>query len=109
MLRDLDLAPFFAPRTVAVIGASDTPHRPNTLMWQKLREKVEAGGATVYPVNPNKDEVDGVPAYKSILDVPGTEPLDLTVILVGDALGVVPDVIKRGSKFAVVFAADFAE
>jgi acyl-CoA synthetase (NDP forming) len=108
-LRDLDLAPFFAPKTVAVIGASDTPRRPNTAMWQKLRQKVEAGGATVYPVNPNKESVDGVPAYKSILDVPGDEPLDLTVILVGDALGVMPDVIARGSKFAVVFAADFAE
>ncbi len=108
-LRELDLDPFFAPKTVAVIGASDTPNRPNTMMWLKLRQKVEAGGATVYPVNPNKDEVDGVPAYKSVLDVPGEEPLDLTVILVGDALAVVPDVIKRGSKFAVVFAADFAE
>jgi acyl-CoA synthetase (NDP forming) len=108
-LRDLDLSPFFAPKTVAVIGASDTPHRPNTLMWQKLRQKVEPGGATVYPVNPNKDEVDGVKAYPSILEVPGDDPLDLTVILVGDALAVVPDVIKRGSKFAVVFAADFAE
>ncbi|MFL6238201.1 MAG: acetate--CoA ligase family protein [Actinomycetes bacterium] len=108
-LRELDLTPFFAPKAVAVIGASDTPHRPNTMMWQKLRQKVEAGGATVYPVNPNKPEVDGIPAYKSILDVPGDEPLDLTVILVGDALGVMPDVIARGSRFAVVFAADFAE
>src|SRR4051794_4238458 len=108
-LRDLDLRPFFAPKTVAVIGASDTPHRPNTLMWKKLRTKVEAGGATVYPVNPNKTEIDGVTAYPTILDVPGDDPLDLTVILVGDALGVMPDVIKRGSRFAVVFAADFAE
>src|SRR4051812_4421218 len=108
-LRDLDLSPFFAPKTVAVIGASDTPNRPNTLMWKKLRTKVEAGGATVYPVNPNKTEIDGVSAYKTILDVPGDEPLDLTVVLVGDALSVIPDVISRGSKFAVVFAADFAE
>ena len=108
-LRDLDLTPFFAPKTVAVIGASDTRHKPNTLMWQKLREKVEAGGATVYPVNPNKTEVDGLPAYTNIKDVPGEGPLDLTVVLVGDALAVMPDVIERGSRFAVVFAADFAE
>jgi acyl-CoA synthetase (NDP forming) len=108
-LRHLDLTPFFAPKTVAVIGASDTPHRPNTLMWQKLRQKVEAGGASVYPIHPNKGEVDGVPAYGSVRDVPGDEPLDLTVILVGDALGVLPEVIERGSRFAVVFAADFAE
>src|SRR3954469_16809840 len=90
-LRDVDLTPFFAPRTVAVIGASDTPHRPNTMMWRKLREKVEAGGAAVYPVHPSKTEIDGVTAYTSIRDVPGDEPLDLTVVLVGDALAVMPD------------------
>jgi acyl-CoA synthetase (NDP forming) len=108
-LRHVDFDPFFEPKTVAVIGASDTPHRPNTMMWRKLREKVEAGGATVYPVHPTKTEIDGVPAYTSIAEVPGDEPLDLTVVLVGDALSVMPDVIRRGSRFAVVFAADFAE
>ena len=108
-LRRLDLGPFFQPRTVAVIGASDTPHRPNTLMWRKLREKVEAGGASVYPVHPTKTTIDGVAAYPTVLDVPGEGPLDLTVVLVGDALAVMPDVIARGSRFAVVFAADFAE
>jgi acetate---CoA ligase (ADP-forming) len=108
-LRRLDLAPFFAPRTVAVIGASDTPNRPNSLMWRKLREKVEAGGGVVHPVHPSKDEIDGVAAYRNVRDVPGDEPLDLTVILVGDAIAVMPEVIDRGSRFAVVFAADFAE
>jgi acyl-CoA synthetase (NDP forming) len=108
-LRRVDFAPFFEPKTVAVIGASDTPHRPNTTMWRKLREKVEAGGASVYPVHPTKTEIDGVPVYPSITDVPGDEPLDLTVVLVGDVLTVMPDVVRRGSRFAVVFAADFAE
>jgi acyl-CoA synthetase (NDP forming) len=108
-LRELDLTPFFAPRTVAVIGASDTPHRPNTMMWQKLRKKVESVGATVFPVNPNRDTVDGVQCYAGIADVPGDEPLDLVVILVGDAVAVMPDVITRRARFAVVFAADFAE
>ncbi|HVU75006.1 MAG TPA: acetate--CoA ligase family protein [Mycobacteriales bacterium] len=108
-LRDLDLEPFFRPRTVAVIGASETEHRPNTLMWRKLRTKVEMHGATVYPVNPGKDAIDGVKAYASVGDIPGDEPLDLTVVLVGDALAVMPEVIARGSRYAVVFAADFAE
>jgi len=36
-LRDVDLDTFFRPRTVAVIGASDTPRRPATAMWRKLR------------------------------------------------------------------------
>jgi acyl-CoA synthetase (NDP forming) len=108
-LRELELDAFFSPRTVAVIGASDTEHKPNTLMFRKLRAKVEPGGATVYPVNPGRESVDGMHCYANVLDIPGEDPLDLTVILVGDALAVLPDVIKRGSRFAVVFAADFAE
>lgn len=108
-LRDLDLTPFFSPRVVAVIGASDTEHRPTTMMWRKLRHKVEAGGGVVHPVNPRRASVDGVPCFASVADVPGQGPLDLTVILVGDALAVLPEVIARGSRFAVVFAADFAE
>ncbi len=106
-LRRIDLAPFFTPRTVAVVGASDTPHKPNTVMWQKLRAKVESVGATVYPVNPNRDEVDGLTCYRSVADVPGE--LDLAVVLVGDALPAMREVVAKGAKFAVVFAADFAE
>ena len=107
-LRDVDLEHFFTPRSVAVIGASDTPRRPNTAMWRKIRAKAESTGAQVYPVNPNRESVDDLPCYPSIADVPG-DTLDLTVILVGDALTVLPEVIARGSRFAVVFAADFAE
>lgn len=107
-LRDIDLDRFFRPRTVAVIGASDTPHRPNTAMWRKIRAKAESTGATVHPVNPNREAVDDLPCYPRIADVPG-ERLDLTVILVGDPLTVLPEVISRGSRFVVVFAADFAE
>src|SRR5689334_19642074 len=105
--RDVDLATFFRPRTVAVIGASDTPQRPNTAMYTKIRAWAEAHGATVHPVNPNRDSIDGVACYPSILDVPGD--IDLACILVGDAVEVLPEVIEKKARFAVVFAAGFAE
>ncbi|MHB8342305.1 MAG: acetate--CoA ligase family protein [Mycobacteriales bacterium] len=108
-LRPVDFGPFFRPRTVAVIGASDTPHRPNTVMWRKLRAKVEADGAVVYPVHPTKPVVDGLATVADVRAIPGDGPLDLAVILVGDALAVLPAVVERGCRFAVVFAADFAE
>jgi acetate---CoA ligase (ADP-forming) len=106
-LRELDLASFFRPKTVAVLGASDAENRPHTTMWRKIRTKVEADGATVYPVNPNRESVDGVPCVASVADVP--VELDLAVILTGDPMTVLPDVLAAGAKFAVVFAADFAE
>ena len=106
-LRDLDLDGFFRPSTVAVIGASDTPKRPNTAMFRKIRAWAEANGATIHPINPNRDEVDGLPCHRSILDVPGD--IDLAAILVGDALEAYEQVLEKKAKFAVIFAAGFSE
>jgi acyl-CoA synthetase (NDP forming) len=103
----VDLERFFRPRSVAVIGASDTSRRPNTAMWRKLRTWGEARGASVYPVNPTRDTVDGVPALDSVHEVPGQ--LDLAVILVGDAVNAFKEVLDRKPAFAVIFGAGFAE
>ena len=106
-LRDLDLDTFFHPKSVAVIGASDAGRRPNTAMWRKIRTWGENAGAAVYPVNPNKDEIDGVKCYPSIIDVPGD--IDLAVILVGQAVEMFETVLEKKPKFAVIFAAGFDE
>ena len=106
-LRELDLDRFFHPRTIAVIGASDTPGRPATTMFAKLRAWGEAHGVAVHPVNPNRTEVDGLPCLASVADVPGE--LDLAAILVGDAVAAFREVAERGARYAVVFAAGFAE
>jgi acyl-CoA synthetase (NDP forming) len=105
--RRLDLEHFFRPRTVAVIGASDSTRRPNTAMWRKLRAWGEARGADVIPVNPTKETVDGVPCVDSVFDVPGE--IDLAVILVGDAVGTFAQVLERKARYAVIFSAGFSE
>ena len=76
-------------------------------MYRKIREWGETFGATVYPVNPNKDSLDGVPCYRSILDI--DSDIDLAVILVGDATPALEQAIEKKAKFAVIFAAGFAE
>ncbi len=106
-LREVDLAGFFSPRTVAVIGASDDPKRPNAAMTRKITEWAEESGATVYPVNPNREEIDGRPCLRSVLDVPGD--LDMAVILVGDAVAAFEEALAKKPRFAVIFSAGFAE
>jgi len=105
--RAVDLDTFFSPKTVAVIGASDNPRRPNTAMTAKIRAWAQQTGADVYLVNPNRDEIDGLKCYRTVLDVP--VDIDLAAVLVGDAVPALEQVIEKKAKFAVVFAAGFAE
>lgn len=74
--RGLDA--FFAPRGVAVVGASAQPGGPGHQIVAQLQRTHYRGG--VYPVNPRAAEVRGLPCYASVLQVPG--PVDLAVVVV---------------------------
>jgi acetate---CoA ligase (ADP-forming) len=106
-LRSIDLDTFFRPKRVAVVGASDTNARPNTALTQKITVWAEERGATVYFVNPNRPTVAGRPCAKALTDI--DEQLDLVAILVGEPLPILRDAVAAEAKFAVVFAAGFAE
>lgn len=101
------LRPLFAPRAVAVIGASrdaaSVGHRILTgLMAQKFR-------GSVYPINPWATAIAGVPAFSSIRDVP--PPVDLAVIVTPrDAvLTAVEECAASGVRAIIVITAGFAE
>ena len=102
-----DLRHFLHPRVAAIIGVTDTPGRPGYSLFKKIRAKVEKEGGRVVPVNPKLKVVDGLPAYPSINDIP--EPVDLAVIMVGDALSALQDCVAKQPRFVVIFTAGFAE
>jgi len=102
-----DLAPLLRPRSIALLGASSDPGRGN---GRTLRYLVEGGFAgPVYPVNNRRDEVQGLRAYRSILDVP--EAVDIAIVAVPAAatIDAIRDCARRQVKSAVIFAAGFAE
>jgi acetate---CoA ligase (ADP-forming) len=102
-----DLRVFFHPRTVAIIGASDNPHKPGWHLFQKIRAKVEREGGRVIPVNPTLAAVDGLATVARIGDIP--EALDLAVIMVGDVVAALQECAQKAPKFVVIFTAGFAE
>jgi len=106
-LRKVDLDVFFHPRSVAVIGASDTSRKPNAAMTRRIKDWADAHGAEFHPVHPVHEQVLGVPCVTTVEDVPGD--LDLAIILTGDAVGAFADVVARKARFAVIFAAGFSE
>lgn len=98
---------FFEPRAVAVIGAS---RKRGTIGGELFHNLVSCGfPGPVYPVNGESAIVQSVPAYPSILDVPG--PVDVAIVAVPAAA--VPQVAHqcaaKGVNGMVVISAGFGE
>ena len=63
-----DLDRFFAPASVAVIGATPNLEKiGGRLLGQLLNHGYQG---TVYPVNPSHPEIAGLKSYRAISDVP---------------------------------------
>jgi acetyltransferase len=98
---------FFSPKTVAVIGATETPNSVGrTVLWNLVTSPF---GGTVYPVNPKRPSVLGVKAYKSISDIP--EAVDLVVVVTPPPSipGIIRECGENGVRGAVVISAGFKE
>ena len=70
-------------KTVAVVGAS----RDRRKFGNKALRAFTAEGYSVFPINPTEPEVEGIIAYRSVLDVPGR--IDMATVYVQ------PDVALR--------------
>ncbi|MEW6077123.1 MAG: CoA-binding protein [Thermodesulfobacteriota bacterium] len=97
----------FSPRSVALIGASNSFAK-----WGGIVSiNVLLGGfaGKIYPVNPKEKAVHGLTAYPSVKDIPG--PIDLAVIIVpADGVPeVISDCVAKAIPAAIVITSGFAE
>jgi acyl-CoA synthetase (NDP forming)/RimJ/RimL family protein N-acetyltransferase len=98
---------FFNARSVAVVGAS---RRQDTVGSALVRNLVlgDFSGA-VYPVNPQAESVSGLPAYRSVADIPGEVDLALVAVPADVVTDVVLDCAAKGVHGLVVISSGFAE
>ncbi|MGZ3397139.1 MAG: acetate--CoA ligase family protein, partial [Isosphaeraceae bacterium] len=103
----LPLEAIFAPRTVAVIGASEKQGSVGrAVLWNLISNPF---GGTVYPINSNRPNVLGIKAYKDIKSVP--DPVDLAVVVTPASTvpGVISECVDAGVTGAIVISAGFKE
>ncbi len=101
------LTPLLSPRSIAVLGASSDPTRIGGRPIAYL--KAQGFQGAIYPVNPNRAEVQGLQAYPSVASLPETP--DVAIVAVGAEIApqAIEDLAKRGTKAALMFTAGFAE
>jgi len=98
---------FFAPRSVAVIGAS---RQRGTVAGEVFHNVITSGfPGPVYPVNRAAPVVQSVTAYSTVLSTPG--PVDLAVIAVpaNEVLAAAEQCASKGVRALVVLSAGFGE
>jgi acyl-CoA synthetase (NDP forming) len=95
----------FAPRSVALIGASGDA-RKNTARAQRYLAKHGYRGR-ILPINATRDEVLGSRAYRSLADVPGD--VDHAFIMVEDVERALEDCAAKRVKVASIYSNGFAD
>ncbi len=98
---------FFAPGSVAVVGASCNPTKIGYSLMKNILDSGYRG--RLYPVNPGEKEVMGLVCYPKLADIP--DRVDMAVIALPQraALAVVKECAQKGVKGVVMISAGFKE
>ena len=101
------LNPLFAPKSVAVFGASERPDAVGQIVFKNMLDSGFQG--TLYPINPKSPQVQGKQAYASIAEI--GEPVELVVIATPPKTvpGIIEECGLHGVKAAVIITAGFGE
>jgi acyl-CoA synthetase (NDP forming) len=103
MERGLDS--FFSPKSIAVVGASNTPGKVGHILMEKLSKFK----GDVVPINPKDSKVNDIKAYPSLLDC--KKKIDLVVIAIPKRFvsEVMLQVVEKKIKNVILITAGFAE
>lgn len=104
-LKKLDRA--FNPRSIAFVGATEAAAKWGFIIFNNLIVGGYAG--KLYPVNPGRDEVLGMKAYRSVGDIPGDVELAVVTVPAKNVVGAMEDCAAKGVQAAVVVSAGFRE
>ena len=94
------------PRSIAIIGATEKSGYGGRLVNNII---ATAKDARIYPINPIRETVHGIPCFKSIKDVPEQVDFVGIVIPVEQITQTLQDCADAGVKSALVVSGGFAE
>ncbi len=97
----------FAPKSVAVIGATETIGSVGrTIVWNLMSSSF---GGTIYPVNPKRPSILGIKAYPNLTAVPELVDLIVVVTPATSIPGIIEEAVDLGVKSAIIISAGFKE
>jgi acetyltransferase len=105
--RDTDLTPLLAPRSVALVGATDHPTSFGGRVFRQMSNFGFKG--PIYPVNPRLANIDQYQCYPGVKDLPQTPDHVGIIISTARVFDILEECAQIGVRFATVFSGGFAE
>jgi acetyltransferase len=102
-----NLEKLFAPKSVALIGASARTDHVGGVVLRNLRRAGFAG--PIMPVNPHETELDGLTVYKDVASLPVVPDLAVIATPPETVPGLIASLGERGTRAAVIITAGFGE
>lgn len=105
--EQVSLLSLLAPRSVAVLGASDNPIKAGGRPIDYMQRHGYAG--RIYPVNPKRAEIQGLAAYPDLAALPDSPDVVVISVAGTEAEQAIEQCIAVGAKGAVIYSSGFAE
>jgi acetate---CoA ligase (ADP-forming) len=102
-----DLRQALDPGSIALIGASENPNKVGGRPLLYLQRFGYRG--RIYPINPNRAEVQGVRAYPDLASLPEAPDLAIVMVPGESAVAAVADCAARGVRLTICMASGFGE
>lgn len=99
--------PLFDPKSIAFIGASNSPGKWGCIVLKNLINGGYRG--PIFPVNPKEKEILGIKAYKQVNDIPETPDLAVIVIPPPAVPRAIDECVEKGIRAGLIITAGFAE
>ncbi len=102
-----DISFFFTPKSIAVIGASETKGKVGNTVLNNIINSGYKG--KVFPINPRADKVCELSCYRSVIDVP--DEIDIAIFVIPGKFvnGAAEECGQKGVKGLIIISAGFKE
>ncbi|EHR77645.1 CoA-binding protein [Thermococcus litoralis DSM 5473] len=106
-----ELKPFFEPKAVAIIGATNKKGKVGNVIFENFKRNKEQGifKGNIYPVNPKLDEIEGYKVYKSVKELPDDTDLAVISIPAPFVPNTMREIAEKGIKAVVIITGGFGE
>ncbi|MCD6146487.1 MAG: acetate--CoA ligase family protein [Thermoplasmata archaeon] len=100
----MKITELLSPQKIAIIGASADRRRAGNIILRNLKEHYD-----VYPVNPLRDEIEGLKCYRSINEI--EDEIDWAIISLPaeKSIDAMKSCVEKGVKLAIIIAGGFGE